>query len=252
VKVLKVMSLPDELRDWQGTAAELAVELNKILLRPDVGLEADAGSANERLIRYYVAEGVLSEPAPRGRERLFGITQIAQFLTARLLLKDGWRLAKVAQLIHSSSNIDGLLQLGSAAREPTAAEQTLARLRRPSSPEPAEASSWNALSQQEPRALSSSAPPSTHATDSPLPVALERAADLTQRRTKLQADLKNLGNRFGQPERQRVVSIALTPWCQVLIDARQLTAMDSITPRVLGDALASALEEERLNLGETK
>jgi hypothetical protein len=82
-------------------------------------------------------------------------------------------------------------------------------------------------------------------------VALERAADLTQRRTKLQTDLKHLGNRVGQPERQRVVSIALTPWCQVLIDARHLTAMDSTTPRVLGDALASALEEERLNLGET-
>ena len=49
-----------------------------------------------------------------------------------------------------------------------------------------------------------------------------------------------------------MVRVALTPWCQVLIDAEHLTAMDSITPRILGDALASALEEERLITGENK
>jgi DNA-binding transcriptional MerR regulator len=250
MKVLKVLSLPDEIRDWPGgTAAELANELNKLLLRPDVGLDPVEDAATERMIRYYVAEGILSEPTPRGQKRLFGFPQIVQFLTARHLLKDGWSLAKAGEIIRSSSEIE---QLGTAAGEPTAAEQTLARLRRQSSLEPAEASSWNALALRAPSALSAPEQPSSHAGESLLSAALERAADLTQRRTKLQADLKNLGNRSGQPERQQMVSLALTPWCQVLIDAEHLTAMDSITARILGDALASALEEERLNTGETK
>ena len=129
MKVLKVLPLPDELRDWHGTAAQLAEKLKELL--PLVGLTDadDADSVNERLIRYYVAKGVLSDPAPRGREGGFDILQIAQFLMARVLLKDRYSLAEARELIHSSSDIDGLVRLGSASREPTAAEQTLARLR---------------------------------------------------------------------------------------------------------------------------
>jgi DNA-binding transcriptional MerR regulator len=241
--MLKVLPLPDDTRQWEGTAAQLASKLNELL--PLVGLETDAGSANERLIRYYVSERVLSEPAPRGRERLFGFTQIVEFIVARQLLNDGWSLAKVRELIRSSSDIEDLVQMNVSARPPTDAEKALARIHSQSSLGTARDFSLGALSIHEPPAARSS-------WSSPLPKALERAADLTLRRTKLQADLKSLGNRSGQPERQRVLCIALTPWCQVHIDLQHLATMDSTTSRVLADALASALEEERVNTGEQK
>ena len=47
---LLLTSLPDDLVHWRGTAAELADKCNELL--PRLGLEADAGSVNERPVRY--------------------------------------------------------------------------------------------------------------------------------------------------------------------------------------------------------
>ena len=244
--------LPEHLRSWHGTAAQLATRLNDLL--PLVGLDADAGSANERLIRYYVAEGLLSEPESRGRERLFGFTQIMEYLAARQLIKDGWPLAKIGELIRSSSDIDALVQLGPATSEPTAAERALARIREQLGPKLPEAAPGQVLHIDEPPlAAASLARDSWHArsaTDFSAPTALERAAGLLLRRSKLRGDLKSLGNPFGRPDRRRLLRISLTPWCQVLIDARHVKTMDSTAPRVLGDALANALEEERVTAGD--
>ena len=57
---LRLGSLPDELVEWRGTAAELAEKANSLL--PRLNLQEDAGSLNERLVRYYVSEKVLTPP----------------------------------------------------------------------------------------------------------------------------------------------------------------------------------------------
>ena len=49
----------------------------------------DAGSANEHLVRHYVQVGVLTPPEREGREAMFGLRQVVEFLAARYLLKDG-------------------------------------------------------------------------------------------------------------------------------------------------------------------
>jgi len=238
--MLKVLSLPDETRDWQGTAAQLAIQVNGLL--PLVGLEADAGSANERLIRYYVTEGILTEPESRGRERMFGFTQIVEFLIARQLLKDGWPLAKIRELIRSSAGIEGLLQLGTPTRTPTAAERAVASIQDYSAPRSSGSSFGD--------------PGVCFAAQASLPhmaaahTSLGRAADLSARRGHLRDDLKSRGNPAGRPHRRKVLRLSLTPWCQVHIDLQSLKAMDANTPQVLGDALARVLEEERLMTGE--
>ena len=84
-----LLSLPDDLADWRGTADELAAKCNEILATMPL-LAEDAGAANERLIRHYVQVGVLSAPEREGREALFGLRQVVEFLAARYLLKDGW------------------------------------------------------------------------------------------------------------------------------------------------------------------
>lgn len=235
--MLRILSLPDDTRDWQGTAAQLAVRLNELL--PLAGLESDAGSANERLIRYYVSAGILSEPEPRGRERLFGFKQIVEFLVARQLLKDGWPLAKIRELIRSTAGIEELLQLGPPTHEPTAAERTAASIReRLESPR---------VEFQMSLASPDDGEPSTRLSSR---TSLDRAVDLSVRRSSLRDGLKALGNSSGRPHRRRVLRLSLTPWCQVQVDLQALKTMDSTTPQVLGDALARVLEEERLMTGE--
>ena len=122
-----LLSLPDELADWRGTAADLADKCNEVLAGVP-SLTDDAGSANERLVRHYVQVGVLTAPEREGREALFGLRQIVEFLATRYLLKDGWPLAKVAEIVRTT-DVTGLAQLIPSERPRTRAEEVAAKYR---------------------------------------------------------------------------------------------------------------------------
>jgi hypothetical protein len=89
------------------------------------------------------------------------------------------------------------------------------------------------------------APPPESMTDP-----LLHAAAISQRRMTLQSSLAGLGNTSGQPVVRRTVNIALTPWCQVYLDAAELEGLPAETAELLGSALAQALHEERIRRGE--
>ena len=122
-----LLSLPDDLADWRGTAAELADKVNEVLASVP-SLRDDAGTANERLVRHYVQVGVLTVPEREGREALFGVRQVVEFLAARWLLKDGWPLTKVAELVRAT-DVAGLAQLVPSERPRTRAEDVAAKYR---------------------------------------------------------------------------------------------------------------------------
>jgi hypothetical protein len=94
------------------------------------------------------------------------------------------------------------------------------------------------------------AAPPVASSPAPLPDALRRAAENTQRRMALQYSLAGLGNESGQPIRRRTVNIELAPWCQVYVDTVELERLPADTPELLGNALAQALHEERIRRGE--
>jgi len=217
-----LLSLPDELADWRGTAAELADKCNEVLAGVP-SLTDDAGSANERLVRHYVQVGVLTAPEREGREALFGLRQIVEFLATRYLLKDGWPLAKAAELVRTT-DVTGLAQLIPSERPRTRAEEVAAKYR-------------GGRVSAETSALKPEAP-------------LARAAGISRRRVSLEENLKALGNTEGRPDRSRIVRIDLTPWCHVDVDARQLGEMSEDTPAILGAALTQALQEERIQKGK--
>jgi hypothetical protein len=50
-----------------------------------------------RLVRDYVARGILTKPERRGKEVIFSYIQLVQFLACRALTKDGWPLKKIAE-----------------------------------------------------------------------------------------------------------------------------------------------------------
>jgi DNA-binding transcriptional MerR regulator len=245
----------ENLASWRGTAADLAEMANSLIsLIPS--LAEDAGAGNERLVRHYVQVGVLSPPDREGREALFGHRQVLEFLAARYLLRDGWPLAKVAEILRAT-DVAGLLELVPSDRPRTRAEAVVAeyraavRLSAPSKAGSFESAARLSVGSATPdrRALARSLPePFASAAPSaaPAPSPLERAADISRRRAALEDNLKALGNRGGRPESRRLVRISLTPWCHVHIDARHLRGMTDETPGILGAALTQALVDERV------
>jgi len=255
-----LLTLPDELADWRGTAAELADKLNEILLNIP-SLASDAGAANERLVRHYVQVGVLTAPEREGREALFGLRQVVEFLAARYLLSDGWPLAKVAEITRAT-DVPGLARLIPAERPRTRAEEVVARYRRGGSRE-AVSESVTQLARRAPIAASEDGAEFQLEAETALtarraavqqalslesPLAL--ATSISRRRVSLEENLKALGNAEGRAERSRIVRIELAPWCHVHVDAAKLGEMSEDTPEVLGAALTQALQEERIQKGK--
>jgi DNA-binding transcriptional MerR regulator len=237
-----LLSLPDDLAQWRGTAAELAGRLNVVLAGIPT-LADDAGAANERLVRHYVQVGVLTAPEREGREALFGLRQVVEFLATRYLLKDGWPLAKVAEIVRAS-DVDGLAALIPADRPRTRAEEAVAKYRSPAARRAPEREF--ALAAQSSPPARRSAVQQAMSLETPL----ARAAGISRRRVSLEENLKALGNAGGRPDRSRLVRIELTPWCHVHVDAAKLGEMSEDTPDILGAALTQALQEERIQKGK--
>ena len=219
--------LPPDAPEWRGTAASLAAYLNSFLPEAQP-LYGEPRPVTERLIRYYVTEGLLSEPSAAGRERLFGHLHLTEYLAARKLLADGWPIAKVREL----------------RRSKTPAERVIERLRSASAARPSQVNE-SASNQLFFSRSHSVAPPPSASFD-----VLELAAAATQRRSQLHDDLQHLGNELGAPEVTAVVHLQLAPWCQVYINPQQLENADSDTLQRLGQALTAALEEHKLNTGD--
>jgi DNA-binding transcriptional MerR regulator len=237
-----LLSLPDDLTDWRGTAAELADKLNEVLAGIPT-LADDAGSANERLVRHYVQVGVLTPPEREGREAMFGLRQVVEFLAARYLLKDGWPLAKVAEMVRAT-DLDGLAGMIPSERPRTRAEEVVAKYR---------TKGRNAVSAATFALTPQSAPLAKRAAVQQamkLETPLARAAGISRRRVSLEENLKALGNTAGRTDRSHIVRIELTSWCHVSVDAAKLGEISEDIPEILGAALTQALQEERIQKGK--
>ncbi len=254
-----LLSLPDELADWRGTAAELADKCNEVLAGVP-SLADDAGSANERLVRHYVQVGVLTAPEREGREALFGLRQIIEFLATRYLLKDGWPLAKVAEIVRTTDDA-GLTQLIPSERPRTRAEEVVAKYR---GGRAAANLSDDRITVRSSRdvsaatfALTPEAPPASASRRAAVQQAmkletpLSLAADISRRRVSLEENLKALGNR-GRPARAQPHRAhrahAVVP--RATWTPSSLNEMSDETPAILGAALTQALQEERIQKGK--
>jgi len=236
--------IPDEVLDFRGSAVELAELCNQLLT--DNGLEDDE-VANERLIRHYVHVDVLTPPVRQGRDAVYGARQAAEFVIARKLLKDGWPLAKIAELIKTydlpiPAPTEGEPEL------PTDAERAIARIRA-SQDAPAKR---QRLGAQAPMPAMSVGQKAYTNLEPPPSDSLARAASLSARRMGLAETLRELGNESGVVERGEMVQLRLTPWATVLVDARELRRLGPVEADALGRALADALREARMTRGDKK
>ena len=117
----------ETLFDWEGDVEDLArvagqwCALLNIEDRPDLTV---------RLVRDYAQRGILDRPRREGKIAIYGWEHIVHLLAARLLLKDGWPLQKIADefAILSLSEVRALLPGG--RRGQVSAESYLERRRR--------------------------------------------------------------------------------------------------------------------------
>ena len=92
----KIMVPLYKYKDWEGTAESLA-ETAGGLMQGEAGFGEADFAPNERLVRDYVARGIVGKPERRGKEAIFGFEQLVQFLACRAMLADGWPLSKIAE-----------------------------------------------------------------------------------------------------------------------------------------------------------
>ena len=92
----KIMVPLYKYKDWEGTAESLAETAGRLMQGEARFGEADF-APNERLVRDYVARGIVGKPERRGKEAIFGFEQLVQFLACRAMLADGWPLSKIAE-----------------------------------------------------------------------------------------------------------------------------------------------------------
>lgn len=201
---------------------ELVAEVDRQLARLDP--DGRLAGANARLIRHYVSIGAITKPGRIGRETRFQWRQVLECLAVRMLLGDGWPLAKIADLIRRTDEA-GLIALLPGLRP-----------ERVSNPVPGDR-------RQQAQALVARFQQSTEK-PSEASSALTSAAVATQGRVQLQSNLQALGNTAGQVERVAVLKLRLASGCEVLIDPHWLQQLDEERLDHAADAFRQALREE--------
>src|SRR6266404_5812313 len=81
--------------NWEGDGSELARLAAEILVAR--GLGDSSSEPNVRLIRDYAQRGIVSRAERHGKEAIYGYRQLLEFVAARVLVADGWPLAKIAE-----------------------------------------------------------------------------------------------------------------------------------------------------------
>jgi DNA-binding transcriptional MerR regulator len=113
---------------FSGSATDLA-DL-AITCSRNLGLPGDASKISERLIRYYVAEGLLSRPIRIGRDAEYSYKHLLQFLASRTLMEEGYPMQKVADYI-AGLDQQHLEPLALGQTKPNLAELLVASFKHP-------------------------------------------------------------------------------------------------------------------------
>ena len=84
-----------KFESWSGDARDLVRSAGEILVSR--GLAHASSGANVRLLRDYAQRGIVSRAERHGKKAVYGYRQLLEFVAARILVGDGWPLAKIAE-----------------------------------------------------------------------------------------------------------------------------------------------------------
>jgi hypothetical protein len=213
-----------KFKNWNGDASELAQVASKILTAR--GLGETLAEPNVRLLRDYAQRGIVSRPARHGKEAIYAYRQLLEFIAARVLVADGWPLAKIAEHFGHIDDLE-LFNLIAGDGGKNRARSVIERIR---------SETQVALARD---ATHPSADKSEQ--QSPSTQFRERAARLSG----IQAEMRNALRRLGLPEDgpavEQVTLLAVAPWCQVLVESGRFSRITIEEAEEIGRAVTASL-----------
>src|SRR5262245_30176180 len=196
-----------DLTLWTGTIDELVDKANAML-----GINhQDAGALNVRLIRDYIHRGLLGGVVKQGKEGLFTYENLVRLLATRVLLNDGWPLAKIKAYFDVS---------------PFEAVESLVPLK--------ESAALRPIRQIKMRSRSPAATPVSD------PV-LKSVARLSSVQRELSDALQKLVVEPAQFAPEALTLVVVAPWCQVFVQSDRIARITAEEAEDLGHAVTAAV-----------
>lgn len=225
---------PQQWAAWSGGYEEL-VEAARALLRLTHDPTAAPGGEreayarvqqfNERLVRMYVAEGIVTPGTRRGREVEFGFEQLLQLVTARhLMAVEGWKLGQIATFMQGADVAAMQSLLPSRLVEelfgpPPAADEPVASVR------------------ESPASLSL-------ARSAPAQRGLDMLLGSAQQRSEFRRQVQDLHTPSTVVDGEHWLRFRLTPWTEVSVQEVALEAWDDELVDALAEKLKTLLRAE--------
>jgi DNA-binding transcriptional MerR regulator len=196
---------------WSGNIEELVDAANSRWSVIGSRDNHNQGPLTVRVVRDYIQRGLLGDIGRMGKESLFVQENLDRLLAVRLLLADGWPLAKIREHFDLSTPeaINSLIP----SRESNAL-RSIRRIR-------------------EDMVDRSERP-------KPDPV-MKSAARMSSIQAEMAAALSKLGLPGHGPMTEELTLIAVAPWCQVLIEAGRLPKITVEEAEEIGRAITGSI-----------
>jgi hypothetical protein len=117
----------NEYQNFLGNATDLANLASQCTRY--MNLPGDLDKINERIVRYYVAEGLVERPERIGRDAQYGYKHLLQFLAGRFLVESGFPMQKVGPYLETQ-DVPQLETLVMNRNKPNMAELLVASFQR--------------------------------------------------------------------------------------------------------------------------
>jgi len=216
---------------FEGGIEEFAVTADAILA--EIGVD-DETATSVRVIRDYAQRGIVSRPERQGRESVYEYRQLIEFIAARVLVRDGWPLAKIAEHF-ARLTLEDLSALVPGSRPATSALNVVRSLM-------SETEGRKALLKSRRQAPVRSMPPQSNLAE-PEPGLLFGAmsAQLSRSKAELPSLLAMLGADPAGPEARDVTILSIAPWLHVAIDRARLSRITQEDAETIARTIAASL-----------
>jgi len=215
--------------NFEGGVDDLALVADSVLSAIGASGDEDGqGSVNPRLIRDYTQRGILSRPERQGKEAVYSYKHLVELVAARVLLGDGWPLAKVSVYV-SSTRLEDLLSLATPRNPAKSAMRAIRDIRersaghgaaRPGAGKPPD---FPGASMQMWRDITG------------------RQARLAELRAELPVHLGRIGDALKSTLTDEYISVSLAYDLHLLIGNRRLGAMTLEEAEAIGKAVTASL-----------
>jgi hypothetical protein len=178
---------------------------------------------------------LVSRGERQGKEAIYGYRQLLEFVAARLLVADGWPLAKIAE--HFAHIADAELHhliSGDGGSTPALAVAQRLRSETQLASRPRQDPSHSFRSEYRGPWADQAA---VQFTDD----FRARAARLSGIQSEMRDALRRLGLPEDGPAIEQLTLLAIAPWCQVLVESRRLTRLTIEEAEEIGRAVTASL-----------